>query len=114
MNILLKLEYAALLGLSVFLFAMLPFAWWWYPVLLLVPDIGMLGYLVNPRIGAITYNATHWMVLAVALFIFGYFYGYPLIALAGAIMLGHSSMDRILGYGLKYNDSFKRTHLGML
>jgi hypothetical protein len=29
-------------------------------------------------------------------------------------MLGHSSADRILGYGLKYSDSFHHTHLGWI
>lgn len=114
MNMLLKAEYLAVFGLSVFLFAMLPYAWWWYPVLLLVPDVGMLGYLVNTRVGAVTYNLTHWMLLAVALFVFGFLNEYSFIALTGVIMLGHSALDRALGYGLKYPDSFKHTHLGNL
>jgi hypothetical protein len=36
------------------------------------------------------------------------------LALAGVIMLGHSSFDRVLGYGLKYGDSFRHTHLGWI
>jgi len=31
-----------------------------------------------------------------------------------AIMLGHASLDRILGYGLKHLDSFNNTHLGII
>jgi hypothetical protein len=112
MNTLLKLEFAALFALSLFLFSMLPYAWWWYPALLLVPDIGMLGYLVNPKIGAMTYNLTHWLVLGVALNIIGHTAGLPLVALAGVIIVGHSALDRILGFGLKYTDSFRHTHLG--
>jgi hypothetical protein len=38
----------------------------------------------------------------------------PVMQLAGVILFGHSSMDRIFGYGLKYSDSFQHTHLGML
>ena len=114
MKTLLKLEYVALFALSIFMYRMLPYEWWWYPVLFFVPDVGMLGYLVNTRVGAITYNATHWMLLAIALFTLGIIHGLPLFALAGAIVLGHSAFDRILGYGLKYPDSFKHTHLGML
>jgi hypothetical protein len=34
--------------------------------------------------------------------------------LAGTILLGHSSLDRVLGYGLKYPDSFQNTHLGVI
>jgi hypothetical protein len=29
-------------------------------------------------------------------------------------LLGHSSFDRVLGYGLKYDDDFKHTHLGWI
>ncbi|HAJ82706.1 MAG TPA: DUF4260 domain-containing protein, partial [Zunongwangia profunda] len=28
------------------------------------------------------------------------------------ILFGHSAMDRIFGYGLKYEDNFKNTHMG--
>ena len=30
----------------------------------------------------------------------------------GIILFGHSSMDRFFGYGLKYENGFKFTHLG--
>jgi hypothetical protein len=33
---------------------------------------------------------------------------------AALVLYGHSSMDRMLGYGLKYADDFKHTHLGWL
>jgi len=29
-------------------------------------------------------------------------------------MFGHSSMDRMFGYGLKTEEGFKYTHLGMI
>ncbi|TAG51385.1 MAG: DUF4260 family protein, partial [Runella slithyformis] len=32
----------------------------------------------------------------------------------GIILFAHSAMDRIAGYGLKYEDAFKHTHLGWL
>lgn len=38
----------------------------------------------------------------------------PLAELAGAILFAHSSLDRILGYGLKHFDSFRNTHLGTI
>ena len=34
--------------------------------------------------------------------------------LAGLIIYGHSCMDRMLGYGLKFGDHFKHTHLGWI
>jgi hypothetical protein len=36
------------------------------------------------------------------------------LQLIGVILLGHSSLDRALGYGLKYEDSFQNTHLGRI
>jgi hypothetical protein len=34
--------------------------------------------------------------------------------LAAIILFAHISMDRALGYGLKYEDSFHHTHLGII
>jgi hypothetical protein len=40
---------------------------WLVPVLLL-PDFSAVGYLVNSRVGAVTYNIVHnWTIAAVAL-----------------------------------------------
>ena len=114
MNRFLKLEELGLFLLSIFLFSQLDFAWWVYPVLLLAPDLGMIGYLSGPGVGAATYNLTHHKGLAAVLYGAGILAGIPILALAGVIMLGHSSLDRVLGYGLKYPDSFQHTHLGWI
>jgi hypothetical protein len=42
------------------------------------------------------------------------FYGQPVLLLAAAILLGHSSLDRAVGYGLKHADNFQHTHLGWI
>lgn len=114
MKRLLQSEEILLFGFSIYLFSLTDFEWWWYPALILLPDIGMIGYAVNPRIGAFTYNLFHHRGLAVAILCAGWFLANPNLELAGIILLGHSSMDRIFGYGLKYPDSFKNTHLGKL
>ena len=36
------------------------------------------------------------------------------LEIAGIILLAHSAFDRMLGYGLKYSDSFKNSHLGKI
>ena len=114
MRTLLKLEQLALLGLAILLFAQLPYAWWWYAVLFLAPDLGMLGYLGGPVAGAFTYNLLHHQGLAVLLYLAGTLWSLPLLMLIGTLMLGHSAFDRVMGYGLKYPDAFKHTHLGWL
>ncbi|MGN6647548.1 MAG: DUF4260 domain-containing protein [Cytophaga sp.] len=113
MNVLLKLEEAALFILCLFLFSLLPFAWWWFPALLLVPDIAMLGYLINPKIGAYTYNLFHHRLPAATVACCGLYTGDVYWQLAAIILFAHISMDRLMGYGLKYEDSFHHTHLGM-
>ena len=59
MNTLLKLEELAQFGLGILLFTQFSYPWWLFPVLLLLPDIGMLGYVVNSKAGAVTYNLFH-------------------------------------------------------
>ena len=100
--------------MSIYLFAGLDYAWWWYLVLLLAPDLGTLGYLAGPRVGAISYNLAHHKGVAVLLFVVGGSVQIPALQLAGLVILGHSSLDRVLGFGLKFSDSFQHTHLGMI
>jgi hypothetical protein len=114
MKTLLKLEELFLFGLSLFLFSGLDYAWGWYALLFLTPDLSMLGYLMNPRLGSWTYNLIHHKGLAVAFYVLGYLLSTPWLMFAGTILLGHSSLDRVFGYGLKYPDAFKNTHLGVI
>lgn len=114
MKNMLKLEELAMFLLSVFFFSQLQFSWWWYPALFFAPDLSMLGYLANTRMGAYTYNFFHHKMLAIVVGLAGFYLHHESYMLAGIILFGHSSFDRILGYGLKYPDSFKNTHLGKL
>lgn len=114
MRNLLKLEYCALFILSIVLFAQTEYSWWIYLVLFFVPDIGMIGYLFNTRIGAFTYNILHHLGSAVIMIVLGVLLTSPICMLAGIILLGHSAFDRLVGYGLKYPDSFTHTHLSNL
>lgn len=114
MKIVLKLEYLGGLLLSIYLFSLLPYAWWWYLVLFLAPDIGMVGYLLSPPVGAVTYNILHHFGLAALLYVLGAVFHLPVLQFAGVICIGHLSFDRLLGYGLKYADAFKNTHLGKI
>lgn len=111
MKAVLKLEEVGLLILSVFLFSTLDFAWWWFPVLLLTPDIGMLGYFFNPKVGAFMYNLFHHRLTATLVAIYGLSSGNTYWQLAAIILFAHISVDRIFGFGLKYTRGFQHTHL---
>jgi uncharacterized protein DUF4260 len=114
MKDLLKLEEALMFLLSILLFSKLDYAWWWYPLLILTPDLSMSGYLGGTKLGAFTYNFVHQKALSIGLYILGMMLANQPLQLAGLILFGHSSADRILGYGLKYADAFEHTHLGLI
>lgn len=114
MNRLLKLEEAGQFLLSILLFNQLDYAWWVFPACILLPDLSMFGYVFNTKTGAWIYNFFHHKLVAVILLACGYGFDNSLLTLSGVILFGHSAMDRIFGYGLKYTDSFKNTHLGWI
>jgi|SRR5579871_571333 len=114
MKAIIKLEEAAMFLLSIYLFAQLHFTWWWYPLLILTPDMSMIGYMVNNKVGAFCYNIVHHKAIAIAIYIAGLYFKNETVQLIGLILFGHSSMDRMMGYGLKYEEGFKFTHLGII
>ena len=67
---------------------------------------------LNPRVGAALYNTFHHKGVAVAMFVAGVYFSNSALQFSGLLFFGHSSFDRLLGYGLKYPDSFHNTHLG--
>ncbi|WP_372949861.1 DUF4260 domain-containing protein [Mariniphaga sp.] len=114
MKTLIQLEEAGMLVLAYVLSLVIGYDWWVFLVFLLVPDLSMLGYLFGTKAGAWLYNVFHFRTLAIAVGIIGYFISVPEVMLIGILLFGHSSMDRIFGYGLKYSDDFKNTHLGKI
>jgi Domain of unknown function (DUF4260) len=83
-------------------------------VLLLAPDVGMLGYLANPRVGALAYNVFHTSLLPSVLVVVGVVTGREATSSVGIVWCAPIGMDRALGYGLKYAETFKHTHFGVL
>jgi hypothetical protein len=114
MTSLIKLEEAALFVLGIYLFSLLPYEWWWFIALLLLPDLSMAGCLFGNTTGAATYNLVHHKAVAIAICLIGILSQIAIMELAGVILFSHSSMDRMFGYGLKYTKGFAYTHLGTI
>lgn len=123
MKIILKLEEAAMFLACIGLLYIADAAWWWYLLLIIAPDISMIGYLAGNKAGAFSYNLFHHKGVAVLLMVIGVFVFFrsnfftsepdsQWLMLSGIALFGHSSMDRMFGYGLKYDKDFKYTHLG--
>lgn len=114
MKTLIRFEEIAFFLFSILLFSSLHFPWWYFPVLLFTPDLSIAAYLVGPRFGAWVYNFIHHRGLALIYYAVGVALSIPVLALVGIIIFADSSLDRALGYGLKYPDSFTNTHLGRI
>lgn len=112
MKLVLKLEELMMFGLGIYLFSLLEYQWWWFLVLLLAPDLGMVGYVFGNKVGAMAYNLFHHKGVALLIYLLGVFLSVPLLKLVGIILFSHAALDRVFGYGLKYDRGFKYTHLG--
>jgi hypothetical protein len=111
---LLRLEGAALCLAALAGYWLSGASWWLFAILILAPDLSMLGYLKGPRVGAYAYNCFHVTLWPLALLVGGYLAGSALCVSIGLIWLAHIGIDRALGYGLKLPTDFRDTHLGRI
>lgn len=110
----LRLEELAMFAISIYGLYFFHRAWWVYLLVLFAPDISMVGYLAGNATGAFSYNLFHHKGIAILLFLVGIFFNNQILLIIGIILFGHSSLDRMLGYGLKYKAGFSYTHLGRI
>ncbi len=110
----LRLEGAAAFIAGVALYGWLGGPWLLVVPLLLLPDLSMVGYLRNPRVGALTYNAAHTWAAGLAVLGVGLAADATAVSILGAVLIAHVGMDRAAGYGLKLPSSFHDTHLGRI
>jgi len=108
---LLRIEGGVLLAMSVLLYWVNGGSWVLFGLLILAPDVSMLGYLLGAKVGTASYNSVHSYVLPAVLAAFGVMGGSLLAASVALVWFAHIGMDRLVGYGLKYTSGFKDTHL---
>jgi hypothetical protein len=109
-----RIEGGVLLVLSLVIYWKLGGPWLWYALLILAPDLFMLGYLGGPRLGAAVYNLGHTWLLPGILAAVGIIGGTSFAVDVALIWVGHIGVDRLLGYGLKLPTGFQDTHLGRI
>jgi len=110
----LRLDGLVLFIASIVLFNTTQQRWWLYPALLFVPDIFMIGYMANAKLGAFLYNFGHSYFAPSLLILLSWRNHCDIVLAVGVIWFGHIGFDRLFGYGLKYDSNFKDTHLGNL
>lgn len=116
MDFTIKIEEAAITAVAIYFLSKhnLGLPVWLWVLLFFSPDLSMLGYLVNSRIGAFTYNLFHHRAIALVLAAIGFLMHMDILITGGILLAAHSSFDRMLGYGLKYPDDFKHTSSGWM
>lgn len=116
MKYVIKLEELAqtILGIGFLSYLPVQFSWWLWIILFFSPDIAMLGYVIGKKTGGVLYNIFHHKGVAILIAIAGFLLKDDIVVLTGTLLFAHSSFDRIWGYGLKYMDDFKHTHLGWI
>jgi hypothetical protein len=114
-KVLLRFEGLLVLATATIGYARLDASWWLFAILMVVPDLSMIGYLGGKKIGATLYNAAHWYALPLTLIGWGMLEpSHQALMMIGLVWSAHIGMDRALGAGLKYADGFGLTHLGQL
>jgi hypothetical protein len=108
---LLHLEGAVVALAAIVLYFHLGYPWWLFLVLILAPDLSMLGYVAGPSVGRATYDVAHTYAFPVTLVSLGVLADVDVATQIGLIWATHIGVDRAIGYGLKYRTGFKDTHL---
>ena len=89
-----------------------PHHWGVFALLFLVPDLSLLGYLSSAnKASAAWYNLVHSYVLPLGMGLIGWERGWAVGVQVALIWLAHISFDRCLGFGLKFPQSFRCTHI---
>lgn len=106
-------------GLAVFVAALVAFQmlggnWWLFALLILAPDLSMLGFLAGGKTGARIYNYAHTHSVPLALGGIAWLAGATWLVPYALIWIAHIGVDRALGYGLKYPGIDRATHLGWI
>ncbi len=97
---------------AIWLYAVVGASWWMFFILLLAPDVFMVGYFKDSQFGALIYNIGHTYVTPFLLFTVFWIFHIPVLLPISIIWVAHIGMDRLLGFDLKLDTNFKDTYLG--
>lgn len=111
-----RVENIVIAMLALIIYARAGFIWYGLPIGFLLIDLSAIGYMINAKVGALSYNIAHSYFLPVGALLLGYASGRlpSWLFFVALVWIFHIATDRVLGYGLKFSDSFTHTHLGMI
>jgi hypothetical protein len=114
MKNIIKLEEAAQFVFSIYILQTQFTLHTWYILIFFLPDVFAVGYFIGPKTGSFFYNLSHHKGISLMLIAAGIIVNAKPCLLYGLLFYSHSSFDRMLGYGLKFEDSPNHTHLGYI
>jgi hypothetical protein len=109
--LLLRLEGLVLFAAAIALYVREDYSILLLIVLFLGPDLSFAGLAGGPRLGAIAYDTAHTYIGPILLTSSSLITEWTAGVQLGLIWLAHIGVDRALGYGLRYPDAFRDTHL---
>jgi hypothetical protein len=110
----LRIEGLCVLAASLAAYSKFGAGWGIFAACFLLPDASFFAYLFSVRAGAYGYNAAHSYVGPMLVFIAAAIMSSASLLPVALIWTAHIGFDRALGYGLKYEDGFAHTHLGLI
>lgn len=110
-KIIVRTENLLIFFLGIVLFHNFSNNWILFILSFLLPDVSMVGYLVNKRVGSITYNFIHNYILCLILIFLGFVFQQLFLMITASILFSHVGIDRFFGFGLKYSKNFRETHI---
>jgi len=108
---LIHLEGFIILAATIYLYSLNNFSWWVFILLLFAPDVSMFAYMINKQVGASVYNFFHTYLVTIIVSLAGALLNQDALLMVGLIWTAHIGMDRLCGFGLKYQTSFQDTHI---
>jgi Domain of unknown function (DUF4260) len=110
-RLLLRFEGLVLFAAAIALYVREDFSILALVLLFLAPDLSFVGLAAGARVGAVAYDAVHTYVGPILLGSVSILAEWNVGVQLGLIWLAHIGLDRALGYGLRYPDAFRETHL---
>lgn len=107
----LRLEGLAIFVASSYVYSFVGAGWIYFLVMFLTPDISLLVFMRDKSLGSKIYNFIHNYASAFLCIFLGVILGNVFISSYGIVVTAHTGLDRFLGFGLKYPENPKKSHI---
>jgi hypothetical protein len=108
-----RIEAVTIIAAAIFSYGALGYSWGFFAGCFFLPDLSILVYLANRRAGATAYNLAHFYLWPILMGVVGQLAESATATQVALIWAAHIAFDRAIGWGLKYEQSFCHTDMGV-